>query len=448
MSLERWLIEAKPPVRAWLETLILTLLAAGLSYLAEPSNPFFAGASFPWIVFAPVLLALRYGVLSGVASCALLTALWLLARKAGLVAGEPPALYLLGALILTMVCGEFADIWKGKLRRLEMTNRYLDQRLELITRQHYLLMLSHERLELDQLAKPFTLRAALLRVRELAAPSSETGVVRYAGMRELMQLLGQFCQIEVAGVHLCVDGVPQSAMHTALGPAEPLVAGDPLVRYCLEKRELSHVQMSAMQAAPQSQYVIVAPLQSNDGELIALLAVRQMPFLALHEETLATLGVLLGYYADALMVSGEARRMQRDLPGCPPDFAEEIHRCHRMWRKAGIVSSLLLLRFGARLEMSANTPAYVAHVKRQLRTLDIAWEVVSGAGRQSCVLLLLPLTGAAGVEGCIARLDAGLQQRHLAGFDAAGITHYWEQLKHEDPNVTLKQMFARCDVHL
>jgi hypothetical protein len=446
MSLERWLIEAKPPVWAWLETVILTLLAAGLAHLAEPSNPFFVGASFPWIIFAPMLLALRYGVLSGVASCALLTALWFLARKAGLVAGEPPALYLLGALILTMVCGEFADIWKGRLRRLEITNRYLDQRLELITKQHYLLMLSHDRLEHDQLAKPFTLRAALVRVRELAERRNETGVVRFAGMRELMQLLGQFCQLEVAGVHVCIDGVPQNAIHTALGPAEPLIVDDPLVQYCLGKRELSHVQMSAMQAAPESQYVIVAPLQSNDGELIALLAVRQMPFLALHEETLSTLAVLLGYYADALKVSGEARSMQRELPGCPPDFAEEINRSHRMWREADIVSSLLLLKFGARSETAANTPAFVAHVKRQMRTLDMAWEI--GSGKNIFVLLLLPLTGPAGVEGCIARLDVGLQQRHLAGFEAAGITHYREQLKDQDPGVTLKLMFGRCDVHL
>ena len=163
MSFERWLIEAKRPVWVWLETVLLTLVAFALAWLAEPSNPFFIGAMFPWIVFAPVLLALRYGVLPGVASCALLAALWFAAHTR-LSPGDPPALYLLGALILTMICGEFADIWKGKLRRLEMTNRYLDQRLEQITKQHYLLMLSHDRLEHDQLAKPFTLRAAWVRL--------------------------------------------------------------------------------------------------------------------------------------------------------------------------------------------------------------------------------------------------------------------------------------------
>ena len=39
MSFERWLIEAKRPVWVWLETVLLTLVAFALAWLAEPSNP-------------------------------------------------------------------------------------------------------------------------------------------------------------------------------------------------------------------------------------------------------------------------------------------------------------------------------------------------------------------------------------------------------------------------
>ena len=169
MNVERWLTAARRPALEWVETVVLTLFAAAFAYWAQPENPFFVRADFPWLALAPVLLALRYGVLPGLVSCAILAALWMLARDADLVPNAAPTQYLLGVLMLTMICGEFASVWQGRLRRLETTNRYLDERMGRITRQHYLLMLSHDRLEQDQFSRPVTLRAALDRIRALAA---------------------------------------------------------------------------------------------------------------------------------------------------------------------------------------------------------------------------------------------------------------------------------------
>ena len=440
MSLERLLTAAKRPAWEWFETFALTLLAAALAYWADPGNPFFIRAEFPWLVLAPALLALRYGVLPGLASCAVLAALWFGARGADLVPPVAPASALLGALILTMVCGEFASIWTGRLRRLEMSNRYLDERLERITRQHYLLMLSHDRLEQDQFSRPVTLRAALVRIRELA--SAGQGPAGFPGLRDLLALLSQFCQLEVASFHACLHGVPDSASLIEVGAAQPLAVDDPLVRHCIEKRQLSHVQMGELREAGHSRYLIVAPMVSGNGELAAILAIEQMPFLALHGEALATLTVLLGYYADALAVSRAARVMQRALPGCPLEFADEINRCHRMWLTARVYSSLLLVKFGAH----PDTSSFAALIRRQFRDLDILWEIPQPYG--PVFLTLMPLAGPAGVEGCIARIEASLDQRLKVNFDAARIAPYAEQLGEEDPFVTLTLMLENYDVHL
>lgn len=434
------LTAARRPARDWFETVALTLLAAALGYWAEPANPFFVRADFPWIALAPALLALRYGVLSGLVSCALLTALWFGARRIDLLPEASPGSYLLGVLILTMVCGEFASLWQGRLRRLEMSTRYLDERLDRITRQHYLLMLSHERLEQDQFARPVTLRAALIQIRALAAHAKDGEA--FPGLANLLDLLGQFCQLEVAGVHACPAGVPQAEILSAIGAAQPLAIEDPLVRYCLEKRELSHVQMDALRGAAHSRYLIVAPVATGDGTLIALLAVEQMPFLALHAEALATLAVLLGYYADALQVSRAARIMQRALPGCPLEFADELNRCHRLWREAGVHSSLLLVKFGAHPDVQA----FQALLRREFRDLDMLWEIAQARG--SAFLVLLPLAGPAGVEGCLARIEASLEHRHEINFDAARIAPYGQQLAREDPFITLKLMLDNYDVRL
>ena len=440
MSLERFLTSARRPAWEWFEVLSLTLLAMALAYWSEPGNPFFVRADFPWLAFAPTLLALRYGVLPGLASCALFAALWVGARNVDLVPPGVPSAALLGTLILTMICGEFAGIWSGRLRRLELSSRYLDERLDRITRQHYLLMLSHDRLEQDQFSRPVTLRAALARIRALAGAERSPG--KLSGLPQLLELLGQFCQLEVASFHACSAAGPDTAILSAIGAAQPLAASDPLVAYCLDKRELSHVQMTELRGAAHSRYLIVAPVASTESGLVALLAVEQMPFLALHGEALTTLTVLLGYYADALAVSRAARIMQRALPGCPLDFADELNRCHRLWRDAGVYSSLLLIKFG----VHPDSAAFAALLRRQFRDLDLLWEIPQPHG--PAFLTLMPLAGPAGVEGCLVRLEGSLDQRHQVNFDAAHIAPYGAQLGDEDPFVTVKLMLENYDVRV
>jgi len=68
--------ETRQPLWHWLETVLLTLVAAALAYAASPADPFFIAAEFPWVLFAPALLALRYGVLPGLLSIAVLAGVW------------------------------------------------------------------------------------------------------------------------------------------------------------------------------------------------------------------------------------------------------------------------------------------------------------------------------------------------------------------------------------
>jgi polysaccharide biosynthesis protein PelD len=448
MAFGPWLMaDQRQQAWRWLETVLLTLLATALSYAASPLDPFFVEAEFPWVLFAPALLALRYGVLPGLGSVAVLAAVWALERSLGLVHPAPPTLYFMGALLLTLVCGEFASIWNGRLRRIESTYRYAREKLERLTRQHYLLLLSHDRLEQDQLAKPVTLRAALARIRNLTTADDAAAPHGLPGLPVLAALLAQFCQLEVAGFHACTGGKPDPQPLAAIGPARPLDLADPMVLHCLESKALAHVRMGGLSGAQGGRYVVVAPVLDSEGRLLALFAIEQMPFLALHEETLSTLAVLLGYYADWLQVSRQARVVQRALPGCPIEFAAELVRVHRMRAQHAIPSTLLLLRFGGH----PDSAAFSQLLRRQLRDLDTVWELPLRPGTLAPVpdlLVLLPLAGPAGAEGALARLENALELRHFTGFDGARIRPYDTQIEAADPFVTLKLFLDQHDVRL
>lgn len=444
MTFARWVIvDGRRTAWQWLETAVLTLLAAAIAYRISPSDPFLLRSAFPWLLFAPALLALRYGALPGLASIAILGTLWLLERNAGLVSGNPPALHLTGALILTLVCGEFAGLWQARLSRAEGSLRYVSEKLDRLTRQHYLLLMSHQRLEQDQLARPVTLRAALARIRRLAAEEAPPGEL--PGARPLMSLLAQFAQLEVASLHECRAGAPAVQPLAAIGPATPLDPADPIVRHCLDTREICHVQTEPLAGAAGERYVVVAPVASSDGRLVALLAVEQMPFLALHQETLSVLAVLLGYYADALGVSRAARIMQRALPGCPIEFADELSRVHRMRLEHDVPSALLLLH----LESHPDRADFAAFLRRQMRDLDMIWEPPApDAEAPSALLLLLPLADAAAAADAIDRLENALETRYHARFDVARIRAYATQIGPGDPFVALKLFLDLHDVRI
>mgnify|MGYP001161937487 FL=1 len=133
------------------EILLLPLAAVVIGSAVNPEDPLLTAAAFPWAWFAPIILALRYGPLAGLGGAGILLAAWLV-----LSTGQYdtfPKLFFLGGLILVMLVGEFSSLWLARTRRAETMQIYLDQRLEHLTHQHYLLRLSHDRLEQDLISR-------------------------------------------------------------------------------------------------------------------------------------------------------------------------------------------------------------------------------------------------------------------------------------------------------
>jgi hypothetical protein len=109
----------------------------------------------------PAILAMRYGSTLGVVAVATMLGGWYLlmhghqedeAQAVVSAAQAFPQAYFLGGLVLTLLCGQFAEVWNARSRRLRGVNAYLEERLTMLTKNHFLLRLSHERLEQDLLS--------------------------------------------------------------------------------------------------------------------------------------------------------------------------------------------------------------------------------------------------------------------------------------------------------
>lgn len=429
-----WLTPVSSGPWMWVETVLITLLGLLLAFQVRPLDPFFLREGFPWTWLAPVLVALRYGVLPGVIGAGILVAAWwVFYRYVAVAAGDFPALYFFGGFLLVLVCGEYSGAWRTRLRRLDETNAYLDERLARVTRRHYLLRLSHERLEQDLLTRPGTLRDLLLSLRSLVVGQARGESLPAA--HEVLDYVAQFCQIESAALCRVLPGGALEAIATVGEPPE-VSASDPLVAYALEKGMLAHVQGEGAERSAGTSLLVAAPMVTGDGQMPGLLAISRMPFIALNRDTLQTLSVLLAYYADIGVSAPAVARALAAHPDCPHDFADELSRMARLAGERGLASSMVVFAFGEHPQREA-AAAQIARVKRDL---DVFWELRREAGLRLAVLM--PLSGSAGVEGYLLRIEQMLRASFGEGYAGLQIATVSQPVTGEPAEVQIQRLLA------
>ncbi|WP_175233333.1 PelD GGDEF domain-containing protein, partial [Paraburkholderia humisilvae] len=386
----------------------------------------------------------------GLYAGALLVGAWLVHTHGGDDAW--PTMFFTGGLLQTIIAGHFGDIWGARAQRADALNGYLNDRLAALTNSHYLMRLSHERLEKDLLSKPTTLRDSITELRRLSVAhglelpqtlprTRETGEM--PGTQELLEFVAQACQIEMAAlypVQSAVHGGKVGALALArLGDAFEFDPHDELVVRALETKSVAHLR-SDERPHSQTSLLVCAPLVAADGEVLALLAIRRMPFLSLNFDNLQLLLVLLGYYADGVEHSQQVRDILQVVPDCPYDFALDMSRLARLTRSAGIASSLVALVF----PHDDAGDSFFEHVMRRRRSLDLLWPIRTDG--RSVLINLMPATDETGVDGYLARIEASLRVQFNVDLEGARVGAHTLHLGGGAPGPALRGLLTRSGI--
>lgn len=413
----RVLAPEQAQVRAkWMEVLIIPVLAIVLGWLASPQDPMLLHAVFPWLWLAPVLISLRYGVMPGLMACVPLLANWIIADRLHLVSESFNLEYIFGGGLLVLLCGEFSDVWRDRIIRMDETNVYLTERLSRLTKRHLLLNLSHDRLEQEMLTRPTSLRDALAHLRMLATEHGQSAEPM-PGATELLHLLSQYVNIESAVLYSLKpsgSGLVLGDEVMRLGEPEPLVDDDELLQLALEQQQLAHIASKDLSQHRRSRQLVVSPLVAGSSELIGVLAVTRMPFFSINVENLQMMSVILSYYADNLRNAPLVGLIREQLPAMPIQYAEELARMRQMQKRIGIPSQILVMTFTGSLKNVI--PAEFLRIKRGL---DLYWQLdISG---QPSIAVLMPFASSAAMDGFLQRIEGWLVHRFNGNFDSLGI---------------------------
>lgn len=383
----------------WVEVIVVTGLFVGAGFWLRPDDPLHVDNTFAWPILGPLLIGLRYGFFPALVSGlgVLLVAGW------QYEVGEMETYawrWAAGIMACALIAGEFRDYWERRLERSHATNDYSLQRLEEFTRNFYLMKVSHDRLEQQLAGSSGSLREAL---RRLYGELSQT---RADGLNDesaslMLRVLARYGQLQTAAI-LAVNGEKVEPKPLAtIGDFDPVSSSDQLIQYAIQQRTLVSVQTEFRKHLDKidTDLLVVIPLISSGGELVALCVIKSIPFFSFQNRTLRLLAILAGHMADMLC--------QRDRTmGGSQEWQNLCFHARRAARDAeqfDVPSVLLRLKIN-----EADLPPLTERVTRLLRGLDV--KAVNRPGNTPSIVLLMPLTDELGLAGYLHRLEQDVRE--------------------------------------
>ncbi len=423
-----------PAWLSWLETSLITTGTIAIGWRLHPQDPFFLRAPFSWTAIAPLLVGLRYGFAHGFGSAfTLILGLATAWRYEWLALPGWPVQFSIGLLATGMIAGEFRDLWTRRLRSLTVTNDYRQVRLDEFTRAYHLLKVSHDRLEQRFVGSTQSLRGALMGLRrQLTVAREGRQPISPRIGEQIVSIFANYAWIQVASLYPVTSGTLGESAVAHLGGGVAVDGSDPLVCEALQQGQLVSIKPETYSA--DTRLLAAIPIVDVNQHVWGLIAVREVLFVAFHQENLQLLAVIAGHIGD-LLASGSGDPLS--VGTAEEEFWAQLRRCLEDERRYDLPAVVLaiLLREPTRAE------TLLGQLREQRRGLDQLVALPNREGHQA-VLLLMPLTDQAGLSGYLTRLESLVDKRHGCSLAQAGVEVHSILLRKRDTVESLRSQLA------
>jgi len=371
------------------ESLALAALLIGLSFWLHGSDPLFVHSHLPLMLIPLAVVTLYFGYAGGLPFLALLGAgMWYGYETFAL---KPFLVY----AVMTLLMAEFHSYWQRRIEQLESKGDYMRRKFSEMTSAFYMLKISHDQLEKNYVIKPMSLRNAIGEIRNKLAQEPQESFA------QLLSLFEKNFSVQSAVIAWKEE---DGALHIKAATQDLFFErDDPMVQEALERKEPVYVSGDVDTG---SRYIAVLPALVED-EVKGLLCIGKMPFLSFNKDTLVSLTVLLEYFGFELLRARWLRRFGNRIEQVSSAMSFEFQRLEKIEKTYGLESSVIA--FNCQNDLSHTLLRQ--HIEKGLRALDMM-DVVETKERGKVILVLLPFSGQAMVEGYLSRLKKRLEREH------------------------------------
>jgi len=399
---------------SYTETLILIFAYLFVGYIINPQDICMLNFDVPFLLILLAIITLFHGFESGILAMSIASFAMLFFYDSF------PYIDFLIVLMMVLIFSEFHYYWNQKIKKAELEANYKGIKLEELSKAFYSLKISHDQLEKNYVIKPMSIRNALGTILDMNAKIMHDKHIihkkkeKYKMFLEVLQKsfnvqaglilyrtefeYKKYFQSKVVDVvygdytkEVHIDDIFKNYLvDKAIGRKTPIYIsdehGDPSLKNELESR-----------------YIAAIPA-IYDNEVISLLVIEKMPFMAFERENLTSIAILLEYFTI------EIRKDEFIVHNKHIDFIEdkeykfELARLSTLFEKYKVNSVILVLKVDNELQAirmyeKANT---------MLRLLDLSTFIKKNGFYY--ISLLFPLHDKAAAEGFLNRYRTQLDK--------------------------------------
>ena len=399
---------------AYVETFILIGAFLAIGYFINPQDICLTQEKVPYLLIILAILTLFHGFESGFIAMTLISlSMWKFYEKF-------PYVEFLVYLMLVLIFSEFHYYWTKKIRELKIDDDYKASKLDELSKAFYSLKISHDQLEKNYVLKPMSIRSAIEEIT--LHKDMQNHNQKYKDFLILLEKSFNLQSGLIIHKTLYNDNktlTPQNASitygHSFENDSTLNIYDDYIVKHALERKKPVFVsdenKNPTLQQVEEDRFLAAIPTVYND-EILSVLVIEKMPFMAFNKENLISIAILLEYLSIEIYKQ-EVLELPSKIESIFQDktFKYEYSRLQYLQKKYKISSTLLVIKIDNELQ----TIRVFEKTQRLLRSLDIVMQTKQKD--KHYLIVLFPLNEQAVALGFLNRLLYNLKNDKDKNFE-------------------------------
>jgi hypothetical protein len=363
---------------SYLETLIFMVGFLAIGYLIDSNDICMFDSEIPFLLILLAIITLFHGFENGILGLTIASVSMMIFYDTF------PYIDFLVTLLMTLVYSEFHYYWTQKIKQVEVESNYRGEKLNELSKAFYSLKISHDQLEKNYVVKPMSIRNALNQIiqtnKEAQLNNDVTNSFEYNYQQFLDLVQKSFNVNSGLIIHRKAgsDGkfFQPKVVDVTYGEYTEKIDKDEIFKNYLVDKAIARktaVYISDENGEPSlegildSRYIAAIPALYND-EIISVLVIEKMPFMAFDRENLTSIAILLEYFTIELYKTSQVIYNEHIEFIQDTVFKFELARLNTLYTKFKVNSILLVMKVDDELQ------AIRLHdqVKKILRSLDMA----------------------------------------------------------------------------
>ena len=260
----------------------LLVVVAGL-YIDE-KDPLLIHYNFSFLVLWLAIVTLFYGLTMGLLMWTLLAIVSFFAY-----ANDPIfTSVILENLFFVFLYGFFFSSLHEEMDKYKIKTKYLQLRLKELTNAFFTLKISHDKLESIYITQPASFRFVISEILE----SSEHNTPKESA-KNTLRVLKKFFAVNTAMIWRVKNNQPHHPFASIGNSDKSIDKNDKLIAEVLSQKK--PIYLNDLEDKEQTSYLYAIPFIDKRDSIVAILIIKEIPFLFYNEDTLLKINVVFNY---------------------------------------------------------------------------------------------------------------------------------------------------------